>query len=162
MIKYQHYAIVALIPDIDETQTFSKPVTPDLLPIRTPRLIRTSTCTTRPKASSRHPRTLSRSISPRTAPTPARWVSRRHTYPIIPSNPSSVVLACSRSHDIGAIWIHADIVGAVNVPIPVPRLNNASYEVGGTAVSAPIRRAGRIGRLLRRGGSCKFLAKGEY
>jgi len=115
-------------------------ITPAPHPIQTPRSIVTSTCTTSPETSAGDSRSLAGSILPRTAWALAQRVPRCHAHVIIPRNPPSVVLACNRSRDIRAVGIHADIVGAADVAVPVSRLDNPVPEVGGTAVSASVSR----------------------
>jgi len=47
------------------------------------------------------------------------------------------------------VGIHADIVGAADVAVPVSRLDNLIQEVGGTAVSASVWRGeGMIGLFI--------------
>ena len=50
------------------------------------------------------------------------------------------MLTCNLSRDIRAVGIHADIVGAADVAVPVSRLDNPIQEVGGTAVSTLVSR----------------------
>lgn len=121
-------------------------ITPAPHPIPTPRNIVTSTCTTRPETSAGDSRSRAGSILPRTALAVAQRVPRCHAHGIIPRNPPSGVLACTLCRDIRAVGIHADIVGAADVAVPVSRLDNLIQEVGGTAVSASVWRGeGMIG-----------------
>jgi hypothetical protein len=121
-------------------------ITPAPHPIPTPRNIVTSTCTTSPETSAGDSRSRAGSILPRTALAVAQRVPRCHAHGIIPRNPPSGVLACTLCRDIRAVGIHADIVGAADVAVPVSRLDNLIQEVGGTAVSASVWRGeGMIG-----------------
>jgi len=131
-------------PYLIEINQLLESITPAPHPIQTP--IVTSTCTTSPETSAGDSRSLAGSILPRTLWALAQRVPRCHAHVIIPRKPPSVVLACNRSRDIRAVGIHADIVGAADVAVPVSRLDNPIQEVGGTAVSASVsRREGVIG-----------------
>ena len=127
-------------PYLIEINQHLESITPAPHPIQTPRSIVTSTCTTSPETSAGDSRSLAGSILPRTAWALAQRVPRCHAHVIIPRNPSSIVLTCNLSCDIRALGIHADIVGAADVAVPVSRLDNPIQEVGGTAVSASVSR----------------------
>lgn len=127
-------------PYLTEINQHLESITPAPHPIQTPRSIVTSTCTTSPETSTGDSRSLAGSILPCTAWALAQRVPRCHAHVIIPRNPPSVVLACNRSRDVRAVGIHADIVGAADVAVPVSRLDNPIQKVGGTAVSASVSR----------------------